>query len=175
MWYAGWCDKFVQVLGNANPVDGPYFNFTVPEPTGVVGIVAPLTPPLAGLVSRLAPVLAGGNTAVALASERWPLVAIVLAEALATSDVPAGVVNILTGQPSELVPWLAGHADVNAVDLTGVDGDVLTDAERRAADAVSRVVKATPAERRWLDGHAQSPYLIGAFCEYKTVWHPKGA
>ncbi len=175
VWYAGWCDKFPQVLGNANPVDGAYFNFTVPEPTGVVGIVAPVAAPLLALVSRLAPALVAGNTAVVLASERWPLVSIVLAEALATSDVPGGVVNILTGKVAELVPWLAGHADVNAVDLTGADGDVRADAERRAADAVTRVVSASTAERRWLDSRAQSPYLIGAFCEYKTVWHPKGA
>jgi acyl-CoA reductase-like NAD-dependent aldehyde dehydrogenase len=127
------------------------------------------------LVSRLAPAIVAGNTVVALASERWPLVAITLAEALATSDVPGGVVNILTGKAAELVPWMAGHADVNVVDLSGVNGDVRADAERRAADGVTRVVAASAAERRWFDDRAESPYVIAGFCEYKTVWHPKGA
>ena len=175
VWYAGWADKFAQVLGSANPVDGPYFNFTTPEPVGVVALVAPNDTPLLALVSRLAPAIVAGNTTVALASERWPLVAITLAEALATSDVPGGVINILTGRAAELVPWMAGHADVNVVDLTGVNGDLRADGERRAADAVTRVVAATPAERRWFDERAESLYVIAGFCEYKTVWHPKGA
>ena len=122
VWYAGFADKLAQVLGSANPVAGPYFNFTVPEPTGVVGLVAPDEPPLLGLVSRLAPALVGGNTVVALASEAGPLAAIELAEVLATSDLPGGVVNLLTGYRAELAPWLASHMDVNAIDLTGADG-----------------------------------------------------
>lgn len=175
VWYAGWADKYAQILGSANPVDGPYFNFTVPEPAGVVALVAPNDAPLLALVSRLAPAIVAGNTTVALASERWPLVSITLAEALATSDVPGGVVNILTGKAAELVPWMAGHADVNVVDLSGISGELRADAERRASDAVTRVVAASAAERRWFDDRAESPYIIAGFCEYKTVWHPKGA
>jgi acyl-CoA reductase-like NAD-dependent aldehyde dehydrogenase len=162
VWYAGWTDKLAQILGGANPVAGPYFNFTVPEPTGVVGIVAPSEPPLLGLVSRLAPVLAGGNTTVVLASEAHPLAAIELAEALATSDVPGGAVNILTGHPAELAPWLASHMDVNALDVPWVDADL----ERAAAENVKRVHHA--------NGDVQSPYEISAFLELKTVWHPIG-
>ncbi|HUP72253.1 MAG TPA: aldehyde dehydrogenase family protein [Acidimicrobiales bacterium] len=175
VWYAGWADKYAQILGSANPVDGPYFNFTTPEAAGVVALVAPNDAPLLALVSRMAPAIVAGNTIVALASERWPLVAVNLAEALATSDVPGGVVNILTGKAAELVPWMAGHADVNVVDLSGVSGELRADAERRASDAVARVVAASATERRWFDDRAESPYLIAGFCEYKTVWHPKGA
>ena len=143
----------------------PYFNFTIPEPTGVVGIVAPDEPALDGLISRLAPVIVGGNTAVVLASESSPLAAIELAEALATSDVPGGVVNILTGFKAELAPWLAGHMDVNAIDVGGADGEI-PELERLAADNVKRVVRGR-ADR-------QSPYEIAAFLELKTVWHPIG-
>jgi acyl-CoA reductase-like NAD-dependent aldehyde dehydrogenase len=175
VWYAGWADKYAQILGSANPVDGPYFNFTTPEAAGVVALVAPNDAPLLALVSRLAPAIVAGNTTVALASERWPLVAVTLAEALATSDVPGGVVNILTGKTAELVPWMAGHADVNVIDLSGVNGELRADAERRASEAVIRVVAASAAERRWFDDRAESPYIIAGFCEYKTVWHPKGA
>ena len=164
VWYAGWADKLAQVLGSSNPVAGPYFNFTVPEPTGVVAIVAPDEPSLAGLVERLAPVLVGGNTAVVVASERHPLAAVTLAEALATSDVPAGTVNVLTGRRDELAPVLAGHMDVNALDVGGVDGDT-ADLERLAAENVKRVVT---------DGSPASPYLAAAFLELKTVWHPIG-
>ena len=183
VWYAGWCDKYPQILGGANPVAGPYFNFTVPEPMGVVGLAAPDEAPLLGLVSRLAPILVPGNTAVALAGERFPLVAVTLAEILATSDVPSGVVNILTGHRAPLVRALAGHGDVDCVDLTGCDpagtgapgvGDLAAEAERLAAETVTRVVRAGAGERRWLSESAQSPYAISAFCEYKTVWHPKG-
>jgi acyl-CoA reductase-like NAD-dependent aldehyde dehydrogenase len=162
VWYAGWTDKLAQVLGASNPVAGPYFNFTLPEPTGIVGVVAPPEPPLLGLVSRLAPVLAGGNVAVAVASERHPLAAIELAEAIATSDVPGGVVNILTGHAGELAPWLASHMDVNALDLPAPD----TGLERAAADSVKRVHHAR--------ADVQSPYEIAAFLELKTVWHPIG-
>ncbi len=167
VWYAGWCDKFAQVYGNLNPVAGPFFNISSPEPTGVVGIVAPAEPGLLGLVSRLAPVLVPGNTAVVVASDRSPVVAVTFAEALATADVPAGVVNILTGHAAELIPWLASHMDVNAIDLTGAPTDLLAAAERDAAENVKRVVRGET-----VDG--QSPFLIAAFTETKTVWHPKG-
>ena len=172
VWYAGWCDKIHQVMGNANPVAGPYFNFTVPEPTGVVGVLAPEEPPLLGLVSRLAPVVISGNTAVVLASERWPLPAITLSEVLATSDVPGGVVNVLTGLKAELSPWVAGHMDVNAIDVSGVDPDMAAKVEELAAENVKRV-----ARTRTADFHspaAQSPYDVTAFMEMKTVWHPIG-
>jgi acyl-CoA reductase-like NAD-dependent aldehyde dehydrogenase len=165
VWYAGWADKLAQVLGSSNPVAGPYFNFTVPEPTGVVGILAPDEPPLAGLVSRLAPVLVGGNAAVVVASEPKPLAAIELAEVLATSDVPGGVVNVLTGHRSELAPVLAGHMDVNALDLGAADG-ASAELERLAAENVKRVVHG--------DADAESPWEIAAFLELKTVWHPIG-
>ena len=165
VWYAGFADKLAQVLGSTNPVAGPYFNFTIPEPTGVVGIVAPDEPPLLGLVSRIAPALTGGNAVVALASETQPLAAIELAEAIATSDVPGGVVNLLTGQRAELAPWLAGHMDVNAIDITGANG-LRADLERAAAENVKRVVIADP--------DAQSLWEISAFLELKTVWHPIG-
>ena len=165
VWYAGFADKLAQVIGSSNPVAGPYFNFTIPEPTGVVGIVAPAEPPLLGLVSRIAPALTGGNAVVALASEDSPLAAIELAEAIATSDVPGGVVNILTGQTAEMAPWLASHMDVNAIDITGANG-LRTDLEVAAADNVKRVVIAQP--------DAQSLYEISAFLELKTVWHPIG-
>ncbi len=164
VWYAGWADKLAQVLGASNAVAGSYFNFTVPEPTGVVGVVAPEEPSLLGLVERLAPVLVGGNTAVVLASERSPLAAVTLGEALATSDVPAGVVNLLTGRKAELAPWLAAHADVNALDLAGVEGG-RAELERLAADSVTRVS---------VSGSGRSPWHAAAFLELKTVWHPIG-
>jgi acyl-CoA reductase-like NAD-dependent aldehyde dehydrogenase len=165
VWYAGWADKLPQVLGGANPVAGPYFNFTVPEPTGIVAVLAPEEPPLLGLVSRVAPAITGGNSVVVVASESQPLAAIKFAEALATADVPGGTVNILTGLKSELAPWLASHMDVNAIDLTGADG-LAPDLEREAAGNVKRVVRAP------VDG--QSPYQIADFLELKTVWHPIG-
>jgi acyl-CoA reductase-like NAD-dependent aldehyde dehydrogenase len=165
VWYAGWTDKLAQVLGSSNPVAGPYFNFTVPEPTGVVAVIAPEEPPLLGLVSRVLPVLTGGNVVVAVASETHPLAAIELAEALATSDVPGGAVNLLTGHRTELAPWLASHMDVNAIDLTGADGEA-PDLERAAADNVKRVVRGNP--------DTQSPWDIESFLELKTVWHPVG-
>ena len=165
VWYAGWADKLAQVIGSSNPVAGPYFNFTVPEPTGVVAVLAPEEPALAGLVSRVAPALVGGNAVVAVASETHPLAAIELAEALATADVPGGVVNILTGLHEELAPWLASHMDVNAIDVTGANGDV-AELERLAAENVKRVVRGAP------DG--QSAWEITPFLELKTVWHPIG-
>jgi acyl-CoA reductase-like NAD-dependent aldehyde dehydrogenase len=165
VWYAGWADKLAQVLGSSNPVAGPYFDFTVPEPTGVVAILAPAEPALLGIVSRLLPPLVGGNAVVIVASERHPVAAVELSEALATSDFPAGTVNVLTGFADELAQWLAGHMDVNAIDLTGVDG-TLTELRKAAAENVKRVVRSSP--------DAQSPWEIEAFLELKTVWHPIG-
>jgi acyl-CoA reductase-like NAD-dependent aldehyde dehydrogenase len=165
VWYAGWADKLPQILGSSNPVAGPYFDFTVPEPTGVVAILVPSEPALGGLVSRIVPALVGGNTVVAVASEAHPLAAIELAEALATSDVPGGAINILTGHRDELAPWLAGHMDVNAIDVTGADGAV-ADLQRLAAENVKRVVRSS--------ADTQSPWEIESFLELKTVWHPIG-
>jgi acyl-CoA reductase-like NAD-dependent aldehyde dehydrogenase len=165
VWYAGWADKYAQVIGSSNPVAASYFNFTVPEPTGIVGVLAPPAPPLGGIVARLAPVIVGGNTAVVLASEPEPLASIELAEAIATADVPGGVVNILTGRRSELAPWLAGHMDVNALDIGDADGEA-PELERLAAENVKRVVRGR-ADR-------QSPYEIANVLELKTVWHPIG-
>ena len=173
VWYAGWADKLAQVTGATNPVAGPFFDFTLPEPTGVVGIVAPGDQSLLGLVSRLAPAMVSGNTSVVIASERSPLPAVSLAEVLATSDVPGGVVNILTGRTAELVPWLAGHMDVNGLDVTGVPDELLADTERAAPENVQRVHRAP--DRDPFDEAAQSPYQITAFTEFKTVWHPMGA
>jgi acyl-CoA reductase-like NAD-dependent aldehyde dehydrogenase len=173
VWYAGWSDKIHQIQGASNPVAGPYFNFTIPEPTGVVGIVAPQDQSLLGLVSRVAPAIVSGNTAVVLASERSPLPAVSLGEVLATSDVPGGVVNILTGRSAELVPWLAGHMDVNALDATGVPDELRTEMEQLSAENVKRIHSAPDADP--FDDEAQSPYEVTAFVEYKTVWHPMGA
>ncbi len=169
VWYAGWPDKVAQVAGAANPVAGPYFNFSVPEPTGVVAVVAPAESSLLGLVSVLAPVIATGNTAVVVASERRPLPAITLAEVLATADVPGGVVNILTGRTAELAPVLAGHFDVNAIDLTGVAAAARAELERLAASNVKRVFC---ADDDW--AAAPTPRRMLAFLETKTVWHPVG-
>jgi acyl-CoA reductase-like NAD-dependent aldehyde dehydrogenase len=174
VWYAGWADKISQVSGTLNPVAGPFWNVTSPEPIGVVGIIAPEAPPLLGLVSRLAPALVGGNALVVLASETAPLSAVDLAEVLATSDVPDGVVNILTGFKAELIPWLAGHLDVDAVDITGlvvtgVPDDLVAEVERLGADNVKRIVR--PADG---DPLGQSPHDVLAFMEHKTVWHPAG-
>ena len=165
VWYAGWSDKIDQVVGGANPVAGPYFNVTVPEPTGVVAVIAPEEPALAGLISRLVPALVAGNALVVVASESQPLAAVELAEVLATSDTPAGAVNVLTGLKSELAPVLAGHMDVNAIDLTGVAEDG-ADLERLAAENVKRVVRGA--------SNGQSLDDVTAFLELKTVWHPIG-
>ncbi|MDP9067583.1 MAG: aldehyde dehydrogenase family protein [Actinomycetota bacterium] len=165
VWYAGWTDKVAQVMGGINPVAGPYFNITSPEPVGVAGIVAPQEPSLLGLVERLAPALCAGNAVVGIASEKRPLPSIALAECLATSDVPPGVVNIITGLATELVPALASHLDVDVLDLSGVDPDALAEVETAAAENVKRLVR--PANER-------SPYEVTAFQEMKTVWHPKG-
>jgi acyl-CoA reductase-like NAD-dependent aldehyde dehydrogenase len=169
VWYAGWPDKVAQVVGAANPVAGPYFNFSVPEPTGVVAVVAPPESGLLGLVSVLAPVIATGNTAVVVASGPAPLTAITLAEVLATSDVPGGVVNVLTGYTAELAPVLAAHMDVNAIDLTGVAAADRAELERLAAGNVKRVFA---AGEDW--AAPPSPARMLAFLELKTVWHPVG-
>ncbi|WP_345634317.1 aldehyde dehydrogenase family protein [Rugosimonospora acidiphila] len=173
VWYAGWADKIAQVYGNANPVAGPFFNLSSPEPTGVVGAVAPQDSSLLGLVGVLAPIIVTGNTAVVLAAESGPLPAITLAEVLATSDLPGGVVNLLTGRVAETAPWLASHMDVNALDLTGVaEPGLAADLERAAADNLKRVVRppAGPVDWRADPGTAR----MIQFLETKTVWHPKG-
>ena len=172
VWYAGWSDKVAQVYGNANPVAGPYFNLTTPEPTGVVGIVAPADSSLLGLVSVVAPAIVTGNTCVVLASEDRPLPAITLAEVLATSDLPGGVVNLLTGRLAETSPWLAGHMDVNAIDLTGVtDTALATEMEVAAAENLKRVLRPRP-DQDWAAD--QGVGRMFGFLEAKTVWHPKG-
>ncbi len=178
VWYAGWADKYTQSIGTVNPVAGPYFNFSIPEPTGVVGMIAPETSSLLGLVSRLAPIIVSGNAAVVIASESRPLPAVTLTEVLATSDVPGGVVNVITGLRRELVGHLAGHMDVNALDAFGAEPDEAVELERVAVENVKRFVRPPAAglERYdWLSERAQSPYLIGEFVEVKTVWHPIGA
>ena len=175
VWYAGWADKIAQVAGSANPVAGPYFNLSVPEPSGVVVVVAPDEPPLLGLVSRLAPAIVSGNTGVVVVSETAPLPLLTFAEVLATSDLPGGVVNLLTGRRAELVPPAASHRDVDVLDLMGVDSpELATEARRAAADSVSRLVPVRDADRAWLTDSAQRPDLILSSCEIKTVWHPKG-
>lgn len=181
VWYAGWSDKVAQVLGNLNPVAGPYFDISAPEPTGVVAILAPQRSSLLGLVSVIAPAIVTGNTVVVLASERHPLPAVTLGEVLATSDIPAGVVNVLTGRTAEVSPWLASHMDVNAIDLVGAaaaESVVWGDLEKAAADNVKRVLRPAgdgveAVEPDW----RPEPGLkrVQAFLETKTVWHPKGA
>ena len=173
VWYAGWSDKIAQVLGSSNPVAGPYFTFSVPEPTGVVAAIASQRSSLLGLVSAVAPIIVGGNTCVVVAAEERPLPAITLAEVLATSDLPGGVVNILTGRPAEIGPWLASHADVNALDLTGVEDDAL--ATEMAVDAAVNVKRVLAPPRKapdWFD--APGLDRIRSFVETTTVWHPIG-
>ena len=173
VWYAGWSDKIAQVYGGANPVAGPYFNLSAPEPTGVVGIVAPPDSPLLGLVSVVAPAIVTGNTVVVLAAGQRPLPAVTLAEVLATSDLPGGVVNLLTGRVAEMAPWLASHMDVNAIDLCGVtDPALATELEVAAAENLKRVVRPPSGPVDW----TADPGLerMVSFLETKTVWHPKG-
>jgi acyl-CoA reductase-like NAD-dependent aldehyde dehydrogenase len=174
VWYAGWADKITQVVGSANPVAGPFFNLSSPEPTGVVAVVAPQQSSLLGLISVIAPVIVTGNTAVVLTSEERPLPAVTFAEVLATSDVPGGVVNILTGPYAATAPWLAAHMDVNAIDLTGVAGDVEAAAtyEVGAAENLKRVLRAPAAEPDWYAD--QGIDRMTTFLETKTVWHPIG-
>ncbi|HVK26988.1 MAG TPA: aldehyde dehydrogenase family protein, partial [Nocardioides sp.] len=174
VWYAGWADKLAQVVGNANPVAGPFFNHSAPEPTGVVGVLAPQSSSLLGLVSVVAPVIVTGNVAVVVSSYSRPLPAVTFSEVLATSDVPGGVVNILTGDAVTLGPWLAAHMDVNAIDLAGVAGsaELATSLEVAAADNLKRVRRAPDAEPDW----SADPGIdaMTAFVETKTVWHPIG-
>ncbi len=175
VWYAGWCDKIEQLLSTKNPVGLSHFNVSSPEPTGVVGLVAPIEPGFVGLVSTLVPVACSGNTAVAIASDRDPLSAVALAEALATADVPGGVVNVLTGYRSETVPTLAGHMDVNALDLWIADEAQDAAAAQVACNNVKRVRRrGEPPQRFWFTDAAQGPDWIEGFMEIKTVWHPAG-
>jgi acyl-CoA reductase-like NAD-dependent aldehyde dehydrogenase len=178
VWYAGWADKISQLLGTVNPVGASYFNFTIPEATGVVGVVAPEGSSLLGLVSRLAPAVVSGNSVVALASESRPLPGVTLGEVLATSDVPAGVVNILTGLRRELVPVVAGHMDVNALDTWGVPTEMRAEVEQQSMENVKRLARPPRGDISrfdWLDDRrAQRPEWIAAFLEMKTVWHPIG-
>ncbi len=170
VWYAGWADKYLQVLGNANPVSGPFFNLSTPEPTGVVAMIAPRVPLLA-LVSTVLPAITTGNTVVVVASEQYPSPAVTLSEIMATSDLPGGVVNLLTGSPAEIAPWLATHRDVDALDLTGIDDpDLARSLEADAAEDLKRVRR--PAEDDWL----AEPSLdrLQSWVEIKTVWHPIG-
>ncbi|HET8614190.1 MAG TPA: aldehyde dehydrogenase family protein [Actinomycetales bacterium] len=180
VWYAGWTDKLAQVMGNLNPVAGPYFDISAPEPTGVVAVLAPQQSSLLGLVSVIAPVIVSGNAVVVLASEKRPLPAVSLSEVLATSDVPGGVVNVLTGRTAEVAPWLASHMDVNAIDLAGAagaEGVAWGDLEAAAAENVKRVLRpagtgADAVEPDWMP--VPDPSRMRAFLETKTVWHPKG-
>ncbi len=173
VWYAGWADKLAQVLGSTNPVAGPFLDLSIPEPTGVVAVIAPHRSSFLGLVSVLAPVVVSGNAAVTVASQRRPLPAMTLAEVLATSDLPGGVVNVLTGEVAEILPWLASHTGVDGLDLTGVpDAELAADAERAGAENLKRILRPPASEPRWTD----RPDLerMSAFTEIKTVWHPVG-
>jgi acyl-CoA reductase-like NAD-dependent aldehyde dehydrogenase len=172
VWYAGWTDKITSVLGSVNPVAGPLVNWSTPEPTGVVAVLAPQRSSLLGLVDVLAPVLATGCTAVVVASRDRPLPAVGLGEVLATSDVPGGVVNILTGDTAELAPWLAAHGEVAGIDLAGAPEDIAAECERAAADSVKRVLPRPAAE----PDPTRVPGLtrLRAWTETKTVWHPVG-
>ena len=169
--YAGWTDKLATVFGGANPVAGPFFSFSSPEPTGVVAAVAPQADSLLGMVSVLAPIITSGNTVVLIASRDRPLAAVALAEVLATSDLPAGVVNVLTGDAAAIAPHLAAHGDVNAVDLTGTEGELRVALERAAAGTVKRVIAPAAGDFTRAPGTAR----LRAFLEIKTVWHPTGA
>ncbi|MBJ6644158.1 aldehyde dehydrogenase [Streptomyces sp. BSE7F] len=172
VWYAGWTDKIAQVVGGGNPVAGPFFNLSSPEPTGVVAVLAPQESSFLGLVSVVAPVVATGNTAVVIASEKAPLPALSLGEVLATSDLPGGVVNILSGRTAEIAAPLAAHQDVNAIDLAGADEVLAKELEIAAADNLKRVLRPQP-----VDDWAAAPGTdrMTAFLETKTVWHPTGS
>ncbi|MET8683878.1 aldehyde dehydrogenase family protein [Streptomyces sp. NPDC004732] len=171
VWYAGWTDKIAQVVGGANPVAGPFFNLSTPEPTGVVAVAAPQKSSFLGLVSVIAPVIATGSTVVVIASEKSPLPALSLGEVLATSDVPGGVVNILTGKTAEIAAPLAAHQDVNAIDLTGADAELARELEVAAADNLKRVLRPQPVD--W--SADPGTHRLTAFLETKTVWHPTGS
>ena len=165
VWYSGWCDKLSSITGSLNQVSGPFYNFTTPEPLGVVAIFAENKPSLLGVVRTLAPVLAGGNSAVLIASENYPLPAITLSEALATSDVPGGVVNILTGKSAELAPWVGSHMEIDGVDVAGLSKKQEEELKLVGADNLKRIFRFNP------DNH---PERITSFMEQKTVWHPIG-
>ena len=165
VWYSGWCDKLSSVTGSLNQVSGPFYNFTTPEPLGVVAIFAENKPSLLGVVRTLAPVLAGGNSAVLIASENYPLPAITLSEALATSDVPGGVINILTGKSAELAPWVGSHMEIDGVDVAGLSKKQEEELKLVGADNLKRIFRFNP------DNH---PERILSFMEQKTVWHPIG-
>ncbi|MGW4436521.1 aldehyde dehydrogenase family protein [Streptomyces sp. NPDC004596] len=171
VWYAGWTDKIAQVVGGANPVAGPFFNLSSPEPTGVVAVLAPQESSFLGLVSVVAPVIATGNTAVVIASEKAPLPALSLGEVLATSDVPGGVVNVLSGRTAEIAAPLAAHQDVNAIDLAGADETLAKELEIAAADNLKRVLRPQPVDYFETPGTDR----LTAFLETKTVWHPTGS
>ncbi|MGI5339677.1 aldehyde dehydrogenase family protein [Streptomyces sp. CA-181903] len=171
VWYAGWTDKIAQIAGGTNPVAGPFFNVSSPEPTGVVAVVAPRESSFLGLVSVIAPAIAAGNTVVVVASEKAPLPALSLGEVLATSDVPGGVVNILSGRAAEIMPSLAAHQDVNAIDLAGAGAELATELEAAAADNLKRVLR--PQAVDW--AAAPGTKRLMAFLETKTVWHPTGS
>jgi acyl-CoA reductase-like NAD-dependent aldehyde dehydrogenase len=174
VWYAGWADKITQVAGGANPIAGPFFNFSMPEPTGVVAVLAPQQSSLLGLVSVVAPVIATGNTCVVASSVQRPLPAITLSEVLATSDVPGGVLNVLTGPLGDTAPTLASHMDVNALDLVGAAGDTehAVELEVAAAENLKRVRRAPAQEPDWTEAPALE--AMTRFLETKTVWHPIG-
>jgi acyl-CoA reductase-like NAD-dependent aldehyde dehydrogenase len=165
VWYSGWCDKISTVAGSTNPISGPFYNFTIPESVGVVGIFPAQKSSLLGLVQAIAPVIAGGNPAVVVASQKFPLCAVTLSEALATSDLPGGVVNILTGITSELAPWMGAHMDVDAIDATGLSKDLDKEVRVSGADNLKRIHKFSTSD---------TPQRMLAFMEYKTVWHPIG-
>lgn len=165
VWYAGWSDKISTTSGGTNPIAGPYYNFTIPEPLGVVGVIAEEKESLLGLTRGLAPVIAGGNTAVLIASEISPLSAITLAEVIATSDVPAGVVNILTGKKGELIPWLASHMEVDGIDISGADKKLDGEIKRAGTENLKRIHR--------FDNDVSLKRIL-SFMEYKTVWHPIG-
>lgn len=176
LYYAGWADKYAQVTGNTNPVSGPYFNFTVPEPIGVVGVLAEeAAPPLLGLLSQLAPIVVSGNTVVAYVGERASLVAVLLGEALAVSDLPGGVINLLTGQRAELLPTFATHAAIRAVDAAGVSAEEARTLGRGAADSVKRLKTRASGAVDWAADSARGVEEIAEFVEFKTIWHPVGA
>lgn len=175
LWYAGWCDKYVAVLSSRNPVAGPYYNYSTPEPMGVVGVVAPDEPSLLGLVSAVVPPLVSGNTVVAIASEIDPRTAIVFAECLATCDLPAGAANVLTGRRIEIAPHLARHMDINALEAYGLDAPFAAELERLSADNLKRTrMVGVPSAAEWFAPEAQDLAHVAAFVEIKTIWHPAG-
>lgn len=176
IYYAGWADKYAQVVGNTNPVSGPYFNFTLPDPVGVVGVIADETaPPLLGLLSQLAPIVVSGNTAVAFVGERASLIAVLLGEMLAVSDLPGGVINLLTGRRAELLPTFATHEAIRAIDAAGVSAAEAKTLGLGAAESVKRLKTREEGAAEWMTGAARGVEEIGEFVEFKTIWHPIGA